>query len=160
MISFIVAMDENQVIGTNNSLPWHIPDDLKRFKRITLGHPIVMGRKTFESIGRPLPGRENIILTTNSNFQPEGCTVCNSFKELQSYLTNFEEEVFVIGGAKIFQLFLPYVTKMYITKINHSFPGDVFFPKVNWNEFRLISREEGPNEATGFDYEYLLYERV
>src|SRR3954452_17677324 len=102
MISFVVAMDENRVIGKNNQLPWHLPEDLKFFKRVTMGHPIAMGRKTHESIGRPLPGRENIIITRNKDYTSEGCTVFHSVKDFVKYSRHIEDEIFVIGGAEIF----------------------------------------------------------
>lgn len=160
MISFIVAMDENQLIGRENDLPWSLPADLKRFKEITMGHPIVMGRKTYESIGRPLPGRENIILTTNKAYQAEGCKVFHSFEDLLQYCQNHENEVFVIGGAVLFKLFLPYVDRLYITKIHQQFDGDVYFPDIDWSNFQIVARKKGVrDEKNPYDYEYLDYEK-
>lgn len=160
MISFIVAMDQNGLIGNNNEIPWHLPDDLKRFKKITMGHPIVMGRKTFESIGKPLPGRENIILTRNKEKVFEGCTVFYSQAELIQYCINKVDEVFVIGGAEIFRIFLPYVDKLYVTKIHHEFSGDVFFPEMDCSNFQIVAKEKGiKDEKNPYEYEYILYEK-
>lgn len=159
MISYIVAMDEAGVIGKNNQLPWHISSDLKRFKKITMGHPIVMGRKTFQSIGKPLPGRENIILTRDENFHCPGCTVFHNFNQLLSYCLEKDKEVFVIGGSSLFQLFLSYVDRLYITKIYHRFNGDVIFPDIDWNQFVIVEREEGVDDAFPYRFEYILYTR-
>ncbi|MCU9613636.1 dihydrofolate reductase [Caldibacillus lycopersici] len=160
MISFIFAMDEENAIGKNNNLPWHIPDDLRRFKKITMGHPIIMGRKTYDSIGKPLPGRENIIITRNKTFVAEGCIVFYDIKEMMEYINKQNEEFFVIGGAEIFRLFLPFVTKMYVTKINHRFAGDVFFPEMDWSSFTISNREKGKTDPNvPYAYEYILYEK-
>jgi dihydrofolate reductase len=160
MISFVVAMDENGLIGKNNQIPWHLPDDLKRFKKITMGHSIVMGRKTFDSIGKPLPGRENIVLTRNKNAQLPGCTVFYSEDELIDYCRKFKDEIFVIGGSGLFQMFSPYVDRLYITRIYETFEGDVYFPEMDLSTFEIIESEKGPkDEKNPFDYEYILYER-
>lgn len=160
MISLIVAMDRNRVIGKDNKLPWHLPADLAYFKRITMGHPIIMGRKTFESIGRPLPGRENIVVTRNRSFQPEGCTVIHSIDDIQKIAAERDKEVFVIGGAELFQASLPFADRLYITKIDASFPGDTFFPSFYEEDWRLVSSEKGPkDEKNPYDYVFLLYER-
>lgn len=161
MISFIVAMDENRVIGKNNQLPWHLPEDLKYFKKVTMGHPIIMGRKTFESIGRPLPGRENIIVTRQTSYKQEGCTVLNSIEELLGYCAqNESEEYFVIGGAEIFKEILSAADRLYITFIHKEFEGDTFFPSLNMDEWALTSQEKGPeNEKNPYFYEFLKYDR-
>lgn len=161
MISFMVAMDENRVIGYRNELPWHLPEDLKYFKRVTMGHPIIMGRKTFESIGRPLPGRENIIISRQEDYKKEGCTVINSLEEIKAMLEkNTGEEYFVIGGAEIFKALLPLAARLYITFIHEEFEGDTLFPPFIMNEWELISSEVGPkNNENPYDYEFLLYER-
>ncbi|OCA90846.1 dihydrofolate reductase [Bacillus sp. FJAT-27225] len=160
MISFIWAMDENRVIGRDNKLPWYLPEDLKFFKRTTMGHPIAMGRKTFQSIGKPLPGRENIIITRNKEFTCEGCTVFYSMKDFLEYSKTKDEEIFVIGGAEIFRELFPYVDKLYLTLIHEQFEGDTFFPVFLPNEWELISREIGiKNEKNPYDYEYLIYSR-
>ena len=160
MISFVVAMDENRLIGKENQIPWHLPDDLKRFKKITMGHPIVMGRKTLDSIGKPLPGRENIVLTRNKNAELPGCTVFYSEAELIDYCRKLDDEIFVIGGSGLFQMFLPYVDRLYITRIYEKFEGDVYFPEVDLSLFEIVEKEKGlKDEKNPFDYEYILYER-
>ena len=162
MISFIVATDENGVIGKNNQIPWYLPDDLKRFKKITMGHPIVMGRKTFESIGKPLPGRENIVLTKNKKLELKGCTVFHSEKELIDYCKRLkDEEIFVIGGANLFKIFLPYVDRIYLTKIYKRFEGDVFFPEIDFTQYVISSKEKGiKDEKNPYDYEYIIYDKI
>lgn len=161
MISFIVATSENGVIGKDNQIPWHLPDDLKRFKKITMGHPIVMGRKTFESIGRPLPGRENIVLTRNKNIELDGCTVFHSEEELIDYCTSQKEEVFIIGGAYLFKMFIPYVDRLYLTKIYEQFEGDVFLPEMDFSQFEITSKEQGlKDEKNPYTYEYIVYDKI
>lgn len=162
MISFIVAMDENRVIGKNNQLPWHLPEDLKFFKRVTMGHPIIMGRKTYESIGRPLPGRENIIITRNELYQSDKCTVLYSVDELLQYCRqNTNEEYFVIGGAEIFKQLIAHVDRLYITFIHEQFEGDTFFPPIDMSEWELISKEQGlRDENNPYRYEFLTYEKI
>ena len=135
MISLIVAMDQNRVIGKNNQLPWHLPADLQYFKKVTMGHPIVMGRKTFASIGRVLPGRENVIVTRNLDFTAEGCTVLHDISEIKTFADKSDKEVFVIGGAEIFKEILPFTDRLYITEIHENFEGDTYFPKINDEEW-------------------------
>ncbi len=161
MISFIVAMDRNRVIGKDNQLPWHLPADLKFFKKTTMGHPIVMGRKTHESIGKPLPGRENIIVTRNERYESEGCTVIHSVKELLRLAAeNKEEELFVIGGAELFRTIFPFADRLYITHIDHEFEGDTFFPDDHESDWKLISSEKGiKDEKNPYEYFYNIYER-
>lgn len=160
MISFIVAMDVNRVIGSNNQLPWHLPEDLKFFKRVTMGHPIAMGRKTHESIGRVLPGRENIIITRQSGYASEGCTVFNSVEDFIQYCREQDDEVFVIGGAEIFKETFPYADRLYITLIHEDFAGDTFFPEYDSNQWELLSSEKGvKDERNPYDYEFRIYDR-
>lgn len=142
-LSLIVAMSENRVIGVNNHLPWNIPEDLKRFKAITNGHPIVMGRKTFESIGRLLPNRTNIIVTRDRDYRVEGAGVCHSFEEALEWAKRSPgaEEIFVIGGSEIFKLALPKVSRIYLTEVKWPFEGDTFFPDFPEEEFRESARE-------------------
>jgi dihydrofolate reductase len=159
MISLIVAMDNNRVIGKENRLPWHLPADLAYFKRVTMGHPIIMGRKTFESIGRVLPGRENVILTRDHAFQQEGCTIIHSVDEIKQIALQ-HDEVFVIGGAEVFKATLPIADRLYITKIDASFQGDTFFPNYNETEWKLIFNEKGKkDEKNPYDYYFRVYER-
>nr|WP_100402522.1 dihydrofolate reductase [Bacillus sp. FJAT-42315] len=160
MISFIWAMDQNGVIGKNNQLPWRLPEDLKFFKETTMGHPIVMGRKTFESIGKPLPGRENVILTRDQSYEADGCTVVYSVDELVEKAEK-EEQLFITGGAEIFRLMLPFVDRLYVTVIEESFDGDTHFPKeLDWDEWELVSATPGlKNEKNPYDYQFRIYEK-
>ncbi|WP_042355355.1 dihydrofolate reductase [Bacillus rubiinfantis] len=161
MISFIVAMDENQVIGLNNQLPWHLPEDLKFFKRKTMGHPIAMGRKTFESIGRPLPGRENLIITRQSGYQADGCKVFYSVADFITYCQQQKQEIFVIGGAEIFKETFPFADRLYITLIHAEFEGDTYFPQFACDEWKLISSEKGiQDERNPYHYEFRVYDRI
>lgn len=161
MISLIWAMDENRLIGNQNELPWRLPAELQYFKRTTMGHPIAMGRKTFESIGRPLPGRENIIITRNQSFQKEDCTVFYSLDEFIQYAHQYDGEIFVIGGAKIFKEILPIADRLYITNIKHAFHGDTYFPTFSSDDWKLIRKEQGINdEKNPYNYEYQVYERI
>jgi dihydrofolate reductase len=160
MISFVWAMDQNGVIGKNNSLPWHLPADLKFFKETTMGHPIVMGRKTYESIGKPLPGRENIVLTRDVSYTAEGCIVFHEIEDILHYADEKKVEVMVTGGAEVFKMFLPFVDRLYVTKIYESFEGDTYIPEIPWEKFSLTSNEKGPkNEKNPYDYEFQIYER-
>ncbi|KAA9021689.1 type 3 dihydrofolate reductase [Niallia endozanthoxylica] len=160
MISFIVAMDKNRVIGKDNQLPWHLPADLKFFKRVTMGHPIIMGRNTFESIGKPLPGRENIIVTRNKEYVQEGCTIIHSIEELLQMASHNNEEVFVIGGAELFQATFPMADRLYITRIEEEFTGDTYFPEFNQSDWDLVSQEKGvKDEKNPYEYFFTIYER-
>jgi dihydrofolate reductase len=160
MISFIWAMDENRVIGKNNQLPWHLPEDLKFFKKVTIGHPVAMGRKTHDSIGRLLPGRENIIITRNKEFLCDGCTVIYSIDDFIDYCQGKEEEVFVIGGAEIFKELIPVVDRLYVTMIHDHFDGDTYFPEFSLEDFKLVLQEKGiRDEKNPYDYEFLIYHR-
>lgn len=160
LIAFIVAMDKNRVIGKDNKLPWHLPEDLKFFKRVTIGNKVIMGRKTFESIGKPLPQRENIILTRNKNFTADGCTIVTSVEEIKNYESQTNEELFIIGGAEIFNQTFSITNRLYITFIDEEFDGDTFFPGFNKNEWNLISKEKGiRDEKNPHDYYFLVYDR-
>ncbi|MBX9996073.1 dihydrofolate reductase [Priestia aryabhattai] len=160
VISFIFAMDKNRLIGKGNSLPWHLPADLKFFKQVTTGHPVVMGRKTHESIGKPLPGRENIILTRNISYDAKGCTVLNSISAIEEMGKKEKKEIFIIGGAEIYKLAFPIADRLYITTIDEEFEGDTYFPEFNESEWRLVSREKGlKDEKNPYDYYFTIYER-
>lgn len=161
MLSIVVAKAKNNTIGKENKLLWHIPDDLKRFKELTTNHNIIMGRKTFESLGRVLPNRKHIIFSQNPDFKVEddNVEIVHSMLQIQQYIED-KEENFVIGGAMIYNLLMPYVTKMYVTEVNKEFEGDTFFPKINSDIWKEISREEGPEDPNvNFKYEYVIYER-
>lgn len=161
MISLIVAMDKNRLIGKENQLPWHIPQDLAYFKKITLNHKIVMGRKTFESIGRPLPGRENIILTRDPSYSQEGCTIMHSIDEIMMLSSGSDEEIFVIGGAEIFKEILSNSNRLYITEIDHEFDGDTYFPETVDTEWKIISTEKGiKDEKNPYEFKFVVYEKI
>ena len=162
MLSIIVAKAKNNIIGKDNKLLWHIPEDLKRFKDLTTGHVIIMGRKTFESLGKILPERKHIVFSQNPDFKvsDENVEVVNSMLQIQEYIEN-EQENFVIGGAMIYNLLMPYVKKMYVTEIDKDFEGDTFFPKINEETWKEVSREKGTPEAeSGLQYSFAVYERV
>ena len=158
-LSLVVAMDSNRVIGCDDDLPWRLSSDLKYFRSITMGKPVAMGRKTHESIGKPLSGRENIVLTRLLAYQAEGCTVVNSIDELLDYCHD-EEEVMITGGAKVYQLFIDHVDRMYITEVHTEVEGDTFFPAFNTDEWREISRENHlANDSNEYDYSFVVLER-
>lgn len=161
MLSIIVAKAKNNTIGKDNKLLWNIPDDLKRFKELTTNHNIIMGRKTFESIGRILPNRKHIVFSQNPDFKVnnENVEIVHSMLQIQQYIED-ENENFVIGGAMIYNLLMPYVTKMYVTEIDKDFEGDTFFTRINSDIWEEISREEGPEDSkNNFKYEYVTYKR-
>lgn len=161
MLSIIVAIAKNNVIGKDNKLIWHLPEDLKRFRKLTTGHTIIMGRKTFESLGRVLQNRKHVILSNNTEIstEDENVEVINDISLLDEYISS-EEENFVIGGATIYELLMPYTNKMYITKINEEFEGDVYFPQIDEKEWNTLEKEKGlTNEQNPFDYEYITYVR-
>ena len=152
-------MDRNCVIGRGGTLPWHISSDLKNFKKITMGKPILMGRKTHDSIGKPLPGRENIILTNNKKYSAEGCTVKNTLDEVYSYC-EAQLELVVMGGAILYSQTLGKADKLYITEVNASVNGDTFFPEYKSSQWREISRESfNADENNEFDYSFTVLER-
>lgn len=161
MLSIIVAKAQNNIIGKDNKLLWHISEDLKRFKDLTTGHTIIMGRKTFESLGRILPNRKHIVFTQNPDFKvnDENVKIVHSMLEIQEYIEN-KEENFVIGGAMIYNLLMPYANKMYITEIHKDFEGDTVFPKINLDIWEEVSREKGEDiEQNNLEYDFVVYER-
>lgn len=149
-------MSRNRVIGKNNALPWKLPEDMKRFKEITSGKPVIMGRKTFESIGKPLPKRTNIIITRDKNYRQHGCIIVNSAEEA-SKAAEGNEEIMIIGGEQIFREFLPLADKMYLTFIDGDFEGDAYFPEYNKNEWKEVNREE--HKSDGLKYSFVDLER-
>ena len=156
-ISIIVAMSKNNVIGANNALLWHISEDLKRFKSLTMGKPIIMGRKTFDSIGRPLPGRKNIVITRNTDLKIKGVNVVSSLDNVFSLIKD-EEQVFVIGGEEIYRIFLDHATHLYVTEIDSVLEGDAYFPQFSANYWQEISREKSVNEE-GLHFSFVDYKR-
>lgn len=157
-ISIIVAVAENWVIGGNNQLLWHISEDLKRFKALTSGHSIIMGRKTFESIGRPLPNRKNIVVSHNANLVIEGCIIVNSLTEALE-ISKDENEVFVVGGGELYRQALPMANKLYLTTVHKNFEGDTTFPTINFKEWNLVLEQKGNPTADGLGYTFLDYVR-
>lgn len=157
-IALIVAMSSNGVIGVDNRMPWHLSADLKRFRRITWGKPILMGRRTHESIGKPLPGRQNIVLTTNPDYRAEGCRVVHSPGEALA-LASDAPEIMVIGGAALYEMFLPLTQRLYLTLIHQEFPGDTCFPEIDWAEWQETQRETVTGDESGLDYSFIDYER-
>lgn len=159
-ISIIVAVANNWAIGKNNQLLWHISDDLKRFKEITKGHQVIMGRLTYLSLPkRPLPNRTNIVITDNPQEKFEGCITVNSIGEAMSYC-NEKEESFVIGGGSVYRQFLPYANKLYLTMVHKDFDADTFFPPVDPTQWKLVERIDiDHDETTDFSYSFLVYEK-
>ena len=161
MLSIIVAKAKNNAIGKDNKLIWHLPEDLKRFKELTTGKTIIMGRKTFESLGRVLPNRKHIVITRNKDLkiQNEMVECITDTKELEQYI-NSKEELFVIGGATIYKMLMPYTKKMYITKIDEEFEADTYFPVIDEKEWKVENREKGKkDEKNPYEYEYITYIR-
>ena len=159
MLSIIVAKAKNNVIGKDNKLIWHLSEDLKRFKKLTTGHTIIMGRKTFESLGRILPNRKHVILCNDKqlNIDDENVEIIDDINLLEKYEKS-EEENFVIGGATIYKLLMPKAKKMYITQIDKDFEGDVFFPEIDLKEWNIQNIEKGPKDnENDFEYEYITY---
>jgi dihydrofolate reductase len=157
-ISLIAAMGANRVIGADNRMPWHLSADLKRFRQITMGRPILMGRKTHQSIGRPLPGRQNIVLTSDPAYRAPGCAVVH---DLDAALSEAEgEELMVIGGAALYRALLPRADRLYLTLIHREFAGDVFFPEFEPGEWRERSREDVADDPdSGLSYSFVVLER-
>ncbi len=154
IISLIAAMAENRVIGRDNSVPWRLPDDLIRFRETTMGHPVIMGRKTFESIGKPLPGRKNIIITRNPDYRQEGCIVVHNLPDALAECSE-SDEVFICGGGEIFRESLPFVVRIYLTVIHEEIEGDTFFPEISADYYE-VSREES---TAPIPHSFLLYEK-
>lgn len=162
MLSLIVAVAQNNVIGKDNALIWHLPDDLKHFKEITSGKTIIMGRKTFESLGRILPKRKHVVLCKSGSLEVDDdrVEILKDISELDKYIEDSEEH-FVIGGATIYKLLLDKVNKMYITRINEDFEGDAFFPQFDKKEWKITEKIKGPrNSENPYDYDYITYERI
>lgn len=161
MLSIIAAKAKNNIIGKDNKLIWNISDDLKRFKKLTEHHTIIMGRKTFESLGRVLPNRKHVVFTHNLDFDVdnENVEIVNSIHDIEKYI-NSDEECFVIGGGLIYTLLMPYANKMYITEIDKEFEGDTLFPIIKEAEWKEVKRTLGPsNENIPYKYEYVTYVR-
>lgn len=159
-ISIIVAMDKKGIIGLEGGLPWHLSADLKHFKTITMGKPLIMGRKTHKSIGRPLPGRKNIVLTHSKEFKAEGCTVVHSLEDAFQAAGDVDE-VMIMGGSGIYDQSLARAGRLYLTEVDADVKGDVYFPEFNKGEWIEVEREEhSADEKNDFDYSFVVMERV
>lgn len=156
-LSLIVALSKNNVIGVNNGLPWKLPDDLKRFRRLTTGHHIIMGRKTYESIGRLLPGRTTVIISRSADFKVEGAIVAHNLEDAIS-ACGCDSELFLIGGEEMYKAGLQFANKMYITDIDANYEGDAFFPKFDTSEWNVTNVERYRSQ-TGLEFSYVTYER-
>ncbi|MBY0432615.1 MAG: dihydrofolate reductase [Cyclobacteriaceae bacterium] len=164
MVSLIAALTKNRVIGKNNDLPWHLPDDMKYFMKTTSGHAVIMGRKNYDSIPekfRPLPNRTNMVVTRNRNFQAPGCLIFHSVEEaLNKARSSNEEEAFVIGGAEIYALSLPLATRLYLTEIDAELQGDTHFPQTDSRQWKEISRKHhDPDERHAYGFDFVVYEK-
>jgi len=157
--SLIVAMDRNRVIGNGGRLPWHLPADLQRFKTLTMGHHIIMGRRTWESIGRLLPGRVSIVITRNLEYSAPGALLANSVREALA-LANTDDEPFVIGGAQIFRAALPLARRIYLTEVLGEFPGDVWFPELPAHEWQQVHTEHHGATELEPAWDFSIYQRV
>jgi dihydrofolate reductase len=160
MLSLIVAMSENRVIGRNGGLPWRLAADLRRFRRLTMGHPLLMGRKTFESIGRVLPGRTSVVITRQDDYTTAGAVVAHSLEQAR-LLTSDDDQVFVIGGAEIYRLALPVADRICLTLIHAQVAGDTFFPELSPGDWQLTETIRHPrDEQNEYDHSFLTYARV
>lgn len=161
IISLLVAADEKNVIGKDNKLPWHLPNDLRYFKNKTWGMPILMGRKTFESIGKALPGRKTIVITRNKDWQHDGIDIVHSLQAAISKAADYgANEIFIIGGAEIFQTSFQQADRIYFTRIHHSFDGDVFFPAINETDWKMVWNKEGvKDEKNNYSHTFQIWEK-
>ncbi len=165
-LAIIVAQAENRVIGINNNLPWHLPEDLRYFKQVTMGKPIIMGRKTFESIGRPLPGRTNIVITRDAEYQRDGIKVVHSLAEARELAENIclvdgRDEAMIIGGAEIYNQALVDADTLYLTQVHASVEGDAFFPEFHPGEWAEAGRETyEPDETNPYAYSFIVLQRI
>jgi len=160
MLSIIAALSHHRVIGKDNQLLWHLPNDFSWFKKVTMGKPIIMGRKTYDSIGKPLPGRRNLVITRNADLSIQGCEIVTSIQQALD-ATKDDEEVMVIGGAHLYEQFLPHVDRLYLTLVDANLDGDVYFPdytSMNWKEIR---REEHPaDDRHAYPYSFVVFDKA
>jgi dihydrofolate reductase len=160
MIIMIAAVAENNALGKNNELVWHLPNDFKRFKALTTGHHIIMGRKTFESFPKPLPNRTHVVITRQKEYNPEGCIVVNSIEKAIAICPE-NETSFIIGGGEIYNLGLPFADKLEITKVHYSFEADAFFPEINPNDWKEIQSEFNPaDDKHQYTFTYQTFVKV
>ena len=156
----IAATSQNNALGKDNKIIWHLPDDFKRFKELTSGHHIIMGRKTFESFPKPLPNRTHVVITRQQNYAPEGCIVVNSIEDAFEICPK-NEDVFLIGGAEIYKLGLPFTDKIELTYINETFEADAFFPEIDFSEWKLTNEEfHTKDEKHAYDFSFQTYMKL
>jgi len=166
LLSLIAAVAENGVIGRGGDLPWHLSEDLQRFKRLTMGHAILMGRKTWESIGRPLPGRQSIVISRQSGFSTgfDEVTVAGNFEEAFAQASQADcaqDQAFVIGGAQVYAMTFPHANRLLLTRVHTRLEGDVFFPEVDWDQWQLVEEENHEaDERNDFAYSFQIFQRV
>lgn len=163
-IALIVAASQNNVIGLDNQLPWHLPEDLQYFKAVTMGKPILMGRKTYDSIGRPLPGRTNIVLTRDANWSAEGVVVVNDLDSAtaaseKACAATGADELMIIGGEQIYRKFLPVADKLYLTKVEAVVEGDAYFPAIDSDQWQQVA-EKIPEKVGNYSYRFVVLERM
>ncbi|MCH8301164.1 MAG: dihydrofolate reductase [Proteobacteria bacterium] len=159
-VSMIVAVSANNVIGVDGGLPWRLSEDLRRFKEITLGKPMIMGRLTFESIGKALPGRRSIVITRQANYEAEGCDVVTTM-DAALELASDADEVMIIGGGKVYEQLLPMTDRIYLTRVHADFDGDTFFPEIREDEWQIVSSEPLPsNDERPFSISFQTLERI
>lgn len=164
-VAFVVAVAKNNAIGVNNTLPWHLPEDLKFFKRVTMGKPVIMGRTTYDSIGKPLPGRPNIVVTRNRDYRADGTTVVHSLEEAlqtaQKLMPEGQHEATIIGGAQIFDEAFPRADRLYYTEVDAEPKADTFFPEFDRTQWREVSREDhAADERNAYPYSFVVMDRV
>ncbi|MEK6547334.1 MAG: dihydrofolate reductase [Bacteroidota bacterium] len=161
MLKILVAFDENRVIGKNNTLIWHLPADLKRFKALTTGHVIIMGRKTFESIGKPLPNRTTIVISRQADLQIEGAIIAHSVEEaILKAKSITREDIFIVGGAEIYALSLPLADQILVTQLHDIFEGDAYFPEISTDQWDISEKERGmTDENNAYQFSYVTYTR-
>lgn len=161
MVTIIAAIAENNVLGKDNKLIWYLPADLKRFKKMTLNHVVIMGRKTFESMGKPLPNRTNIIITRDKKYKTEGCVVVNSLREALKVAAKEDENPFILGGAEIYKQAIPFTDRLDLTFVHHKFEADVFFPEIDRTIWKETSREDfKADDKNKYDYSFVTFDRI
>ncbi|WP_350283263.1 dihydrofolate reductase [Nitrosomonas sp.] len=158
-LAILAAVSANRVIGLNNALPWHLPADLKHFKQLTIGQIVVMGRRTFDSIGKPLPDRTNVVLTRQHHFDWPGIRTAGSIQEVLGHFSSDDRQIFIIGGAEIYRQTLSLCQRLYLTEIQQDFAGDTFFPEYDRNDWREISRETHHTSDSGMEYHFVVLDR-
>lgn len=161
MINIVVAKASNNVIGAKNDLIWHLPNDLKHFKSITSGHPIIMGRKTFESLGRPLPNRTNIVVTGDQNWNAESIEIASSLPKAIEAAKKIDDDIYIIGGGNIYKQAMEFTDVLYITEVHHEFDGDTYFPEIDSDEWEEVEREDfKKDEKHPYAYSFVTYKRI